>query len=274
LALAFTTSVLAQDQDVQLRPSAASDSFPACGVNCEILAQADDACTPPTVPATNRQTYVSCFCQSTLITGLKSNAQSVCGTCTSQSDSQKLQQWYVDFCNSGGKTGSNSGNSNSNDNGNNNNNNNDNNDNNSNSNNDGSDSSASSSSSSNTPAPKSWWDGHYKWVVMVIVLVVAFTTIAVVGVWLKRRHDRKYPNLYHAGASDSRVFQNRSHDSPVPGAIPGVLPARRHDSTNTDSFASSSRTEYVPPNARQAPAPSRLQKSQGVNDIEIREAQR
>lgn len=156
LALAFTTSVLAQDQDVQLRPSAASDSFPACGVNCEILAQADDACTPPTVPATNRQTYVSCFCQSTLITGLKSNAQSVCGTCTSQSDSQKLQQWYVDFCNSGGKTGSNSGNSNSNDNGNNNNNNNDNNDSNSNSNNDGSDSSASSSSSSNTPAPKSW----------------------------------------------------------------------------------------------------------------------
>lgn len=155
LTLAFTTSVLAQGEDVQLRPSAASDSFPACGVNCEILGQADDACTPPTVPATNRQTYVSCFCQSALITGLKSNAQSVCGTCTSQSDSQKLQKWYVDFCNSGGKTGSNSGNSNSNNNDGNNNNNNDNNNDNSGS-NDDSDTSASSSSSSNKSAPKSW----------------------------------------------------------------------------------------------------------------------
>lgn len=161
LTLAFTTSVLAQGEDVQLRPSAASDSFPACGVNCNILAQADDACTPPTVPATNRQTYVSCFCQSALITGLKSNAQSVCGTCTSQSDSQKLQKWYVDFCNSGGETGSNSGDSNSNDNngndGGNNNDNSDNSDNNSsNDNNADSNSSASSSSSSNNSAPQSW----------------------------------------------------------------------------------------------------------------------
>ncbi|KAL4916055.1 hypothetical protein BDW62DRAFT_203061 [Aspergillus aurantiobrunneus] len=279
LSLAFTSSVLAQD--VQLRPSVASDSFPACGLSCAVLSQADDGCTPPTVQVTNRQTYVSCFCQSTLLSDLKTNVQGTCDdTCTSSDDRQTLQQWYVDFCNSGGNTDSDSGKNRVS-----NNNNYDNNGNNNNDNNNGGSSNANSAadtaSSSVTKlvkrAPQSWWDGHYKWVIMIIVLAVAFTAITIVGVWLKRRHDRKYPNLYHAaapGASDSRVFQNRNRDSPVPGPMPRALAARRHDSLNTVSVASSSRTDFVVPGPRQGHMPSRLQKAQNVNDVEVRETPR
>lgn len=289
LTLAFTSSVLAQ-QNVQLRPTSGSNSFPACGVNCGVLSQADDACTPPTAQSTNRQTYVSCFCQSSLLGGLRSDTSNTCSdTCTSSQDRQKIKQWYTDFCNSGGKTGSSNSNSNSQGSNNNNGNGNNNNSNGNNNNNGASPtpgSAADNSSAANRPAPQSWsvqtptlfiaitninrWDGHYQWVIMVIVLAVAFTAIAVGGVWLKRRHDRKHPNLYHAaqGTSDSRFFQNSNHDSLVPALAP---PAR---SVNTVSFASSSRTNVPPPN-KQGPSQSPLREAQGAdNDVEIREVPR
>ncbi|KAL6237143.1 hypothetical protein BDW75DRAFT_91747 [Aspergillus navahoensis] len=265
LSLAFTTSVLAQD--VRLRPTAASSSFPACGLTCPILAQADDSCTPPTAQVTNQQTYVSCFCQSDLLKNFRTTADGTCDdTCTSSDDRQLLQQWYVNFCSNGGDTESNPGTAeDSTSNTNSGNNNNSGNSNGTSSANSAADSSG-SSGVSNGAGPQSWWDGHYQWVIMVIVLAVGFTVIAIVGVWLKRRHDKKHPNLYHAthGASDSRIFQSRNQDSLAPHAR----------SVNAVSFASSSRTNVGPPN-RQGPSPSPLQNSQGVdNGVEIREAPR
>ncbi|KAL4791379.1 hypothetical protein BDV19DRAFT_310762 [Aspergillus venezuelensis] len=164
LFLAFTPSILAQD--VQLRPSAASDSFPSCGLSCGVLTQADDACTPPTAQVTNRQTYVSCFCQSSLLTTWSQSVDSICtDTCTNSQDRQLLQTWYTNFCQSGGDTtedSSDNSNSNSNSNNNSNNNNNNNSNNNNSNNNDDSsnanseaDSSGSSAANSNS-APQSW----------------------------------------------------------------------------------------------------------------------
>ncbi|KAL4884454.1 hypothetical protein BJY04DRAFT_8824 [Aspergillus karnatakaensis] len=298
LTLAFSASILAQD--VSLLPSAASDSFPACGLTCSLLAQAETSCTPPSVAVSNQQTYVSCFCQSPAIIDFQNSPDNTClDTCAVPTDRQLLQQWYLNFCNNGGdtedsddtdtesdteadveedSTNSNTGNSNNNSNTNNDNSNTNSNSNNNND-NDNDDSDVSSAADTTAPTARpadphySWWDSHYKWVIMVIVLAVAFTAIAILGIWLKRRHDAKYPNLYHGG-TDSRVFQTPSSESPVPGALPAAVLARRHDSANTVSIASSSRTEVIPSKYRQSPAPSRLQKSQGPDDIEIREAPR
>ncbi|KAJ0422194.1 hypothetical protein BJY00DRAFT_280392 [Aspergillus carlsbadensis] len=289
LALAFFSSTLAQD--VSLLPSAASASFPACGLTCTNLIQADAGCTPPTVAVTNQQTYVSCFCQSTLLANLQTSPWGTCDTCTTQSDSELLQQWYSNFCTNGGntedtdstsetedETDTTTGNSNSNSNNSNSSNNNNNADNTSTS--AAADTTATSSpatGSRNNPQPQSWWDGHYQWVIMVIVLVIGFSLIAAVGIWLKKRHDAKHPNLYHGheSASGSKVFSNRNVDSPVPGSgalAPGVA-ARRHESMNTVSIASSSRTNVIP--TRPGHTPSRLQKApQGIDNIEIREAPR
>ncbi|KAL2795400.1 hypothetical protein BJX66DRAFT_170020 [Aspergillus keveii] len=288
LTLAFSSSTLAQD--VTLLPSAASASFPACGLTCTNLIQADAGCTPPTVAVTNQQTYVSCFCQSALLANLQTSPWGTCDTCTTQSDSDLLQSWYSNFCANGGntedtdstsetedetedETDTTTGNTNSNSN------NNSNNADNTNT-TAAADTTATSSpaaGSRNNPQPQSWWDGHYQWVIMVIVLVIGFSLIAAVGIWLKKRHDAKHPNLYHGheSASGSRVFSNRNFDSPVPGSgalAPGVA-APRHESMNTVSIASSSRTNVIP--TRPGHVPSRLQKPpQGVDDIEIREAPR
>ncbi|KAL3476758.1 hypothetical protein BJX99DRAFT_258090 [Aspergillus californicus] len=245
LTLAFSSSILAQD--VSLIPSAASSSFPACALSCSVLSSADDSCTPPTAAVTNRQTYVSCFCQSALLTTLQSSADGTCtDTCTSSDDRELLQQWYVNFCNSGGDTGNSDSNSDSDD---------DTSTTTNNNNNNSTSSSAADSTSSATAnrAPPSWWDGHYQWVIMVIVLVIVFSAAAVLGVWLKRRHDAKHPHLYHAaaGASDSRVFANRSNDSPLPGPMPPSAAARPQDSVNAVSFTSISQSNVAPTQARQ-----------------------
>src|ERR1700730_14121387 len=42
---------------------------------------------------------------------------------------------------------------------------------------------------------------HWQWVLMVVILIVGFSLIAVVGIWLKRRYDAKHQNLYHGDDS-------------------------------------------------------------------------
>ncbi|KAL2801877.1 hypothetical protein BJX63DRAFT_146157 [Aspergillus granulosus] len=278
LALAFSSSILAQD--VTFLPSAASDSFPACGLTCTNLIQADDSCTPPTAVVSNAQTYFSCFCQSALLANLQTSPWGTCDTCTTEADATLLQQWYVNSCANGlpEDTDSSSdtadevedtttGNTNSNSNSNNNN------ADNTNSAAAADTSSSPASGSRNNPQPQSWWDGHYQWVIMVIVLVIGFSIIAAVGIWLKKRHDAKYPNLYHGHDSGSRVFGSRNFDSPVPGTVPRADAARRHESMNTVSIASSSRTNVIP--TRPGYTPSRLQKApQGLDDTDIQEAPR
>lgn len=124
---------------------------------------------------------------------------------------------------------------------------------------------------------------------MVIVLIIGFTIITVLGVWLKRRHDAKYPSLYHAagaGSTDSGLLFNRGPNatpSPAPGQpgpLPGAMAAGRASTqgppagyANRDSVASSSRTEVAAPLSRPSRTPSRLRKASqpaDEGDIEIR----
>ncbi|KAE8368872.1 hypothetical protein BDV27DRAFT_121791 [Aspergillus caelatus] len=266
ITLVLSLSARAAD-DTTLIPTAASDSFPSCALSCSILQQAQTGCVPPTAQSSDRSTYVSCFCQSSLISQLHNSADGTCAdTCTSADDRTKLQTWYNDFCSSGGQNKGTAA----------------------------SESSAAASPSTSTsastaksqntyPAPKSWWSTHYQWVIMVIVLAVGFTAIAIVGVWLKRRHDAKYPNLYHAGSgsnsgSNSGLLYNRGQNtSPGPKQpgqfMPAPSPVNHDEYANTDSVASSSRTEVAAP----GPRLSRLQRTPqpaDVGDIETREVTR
>lgn len=94
-------------QDVRLLPTAASSTFPACALSCATLQQAQSGCVPPAAPVSNQATYVSCFCQSALLTSLHTTPDSVCdSSCTSESDRQLLMTWYNNYCSSGGNPGS------------------------------------------------------------------------------------------------------------------------------------------------------------------------
>lgn len=96
LLLSASQPVLAQDT-FSFLPSAASSTFPACGLNCQLLTEAQAGCVPPQAAVSNSDTYISCFCQSALISGLPYTA-SMCPTCTSTSDQQLLSTWYKDYC--------------------------------------------------------------------------------------------------------------------------------------------------------------------------------
>ncbi|RHZ46331.1 uncharacterized protein CDV56_103067 [Aspergillus thermomutatus] len=268
IAFFLTTTVLATTDTIL--PSAASASFPECGLSCSLLQQAADSCLAS--PDDTHAVHVSCFCQSTLISQLKTSADGTCdSSCSSESDRQLLKTWYNNYCNSGGATTTSTA----------------------------ADQAAAATTTStsgskvqaNESKPKTWWDGHYKWVIMVIVLVVAFSIIAAVATWLKKRHDAKYPNLYHGvggsgsgSGTESGLFSGRPRDqSPAPSQpgqfssnLGGLAPPPRFSYPNSESIASSSRTEVVPSKARSGRSSSRLAKTpqSADDDVEIREVTR
>lgn len=106
LSALLLPTVLAQAQsDTNLLPSAASNSFPQCGLNCALLQQAQSACIPPAAPVSSRTTYVSCFCQSNLISSLHNSPANICDdSCTNPSDLSLIQTWFNNLCSSGGDT--------------------------------------------------------------------------------------------------------------------------------------------------------------------------
>ncbi|KAJ5989619.1 Integral membrane protein [Penicillium waksmanii] len=260
----FTTT-LAASKPI---PTSASSTFPQCGIDCSILTSAQDSCVAGT-----ESTWTSCFCESSLLTSLKTSG-ALCSNCDS-SDQTTLSNWYNSYCKSGGSTNTKdttststtatatTGTSTS-------------------------TATAVSSGSKNatTEENKSWWSTHYQWVVMLIVLVIGFSALAVLGVWLKRRYEARHPGLYAPNAASSSgalpVKPGSGNDSgvlspPPPGwgsqppvsqaQGPGVVPVQ------SGSLASSSRTDIAP---KGVVPPSRLQKGAptAAADVEIRQLQR
>lgn len=78
-------------------PTAASSTFPSCGLSCYALTNAQQNC----VGNPDQASWVSCYCTSPLLPNFKSSG-AACNECSS-SDQQLLSTWYNDYCNSGGK---------------------------------------------------------------------------------------------------------------------------------------------------------------------------
>ena len=182
-------------------PSSATDGFPSCALSCTTLQNAATSCEAS--PSGQQSIIDSCFCQSSLLTSLKTDASTVCGSvCSSSSDLDSLQTWYNNFCSSTGtaatttaaattlSTSSTSTSAAA------------------------AAASTTSSSSSDTSLddsskPRGSWyvlhffhqykgliydnriSTHWRWILMVAVLIVGFTALGLIAVWLKRRHRRK-----------------------------------------------------------------------------------
>lgn len=111
------------------------------------------------------------------------------------------------------------------------------------------------------------WSTHYQWVIMLIVLVVGFSALAAIGVWLKRRYDAKRPGLYHGG-SEAASSGGSGMLSPAPPAW-GSSPAPNQ------SVASGSRTDIAPKAIPAMGSQSRLQKpARPLAYVEIRQVSR
>lgn len=123
-------------------------------------------------------------------------------------------------------------------------------------------------SSDNTDITSCRWATHYQWVIMLIVLIVGFSALAAIGVWLKRRYDAKRPGLYHGG-TEATSSGGVLSASPAPPAPWAAAPAPNQ------SIASSSRTDIASKGVPAMASQSRLQKpARSLADVEIRQVSR
>ncbi|KAF2433427.1 hypothetical protein EJ08DRAFT_647450 [Tothia fuscella] len=178
---------------------------PACVFDCPTINAAQAVCIPPAVAPGTQATYQQCFCQSTYLATFRAGQSTgVCdGTC-SAADNAKTQKWYMDLCKTGGAvvtpnnaavvataTGTSTSSTST------------------------STSRTSSKTKNNHPT---WLDEHYKWVIMVAILVVAAILAIVLGVWWKRRYNRKHRNYTRdtmlAAEDAKKSMQNKHPDAP------------------------------------------------------------
>ncbi|KAL1637688.1 hypothetical protein SLS58_009219 [Diplodia intermedia] len=175
--------------------------LPACASTCTNFVNAQTGCVPPAAAVTTQQTYVSCFCQSALLTNLRAGSGADCASvCPNAADQTSIQQWYAAFCASGGQAVTSSATSSTT------------------SATGATSSAADSTSTSNSNAvindydgdgdpsnnyEGSWISAHWKWVIMLAVIFLAMIAFSILGVWLKRRHrarrDAQRSNLGHGG---------------------------------------------------------------------------
>ncbi|EKV09793.1 Integral membrane protein [Penicillium digitatum] len=247
--IALIISALAADS---ILPTSASNTFPQCGLTCTTLTDAQTSCESGAA-----STWTSCFCQSSLLTSLKTSG-SICSTC-SAADQATLSTWYNNYCNSGGKDTSNTATTTTKSTAN-------------------AASTSGSSSNANTNKPvsatdenPSWWSTHYRWVIMLIVLAIGFSLIAVLGVRFKRRYDAKRPNLYHGGGSSllSTASPPTPRDAAWADVAPVPVPA---PDLAAGSLASSSRSTMAKTSTPVPGTRTRLTKvEQDSGDVEIRQ---
>ncbi|KAJ5793353.1 uncharacterized protein N7503_009331 [Penicillium pulvis] len=117
-----------------------------------------------------------------------------------------------------------------------------------------------------------WWHSHYRWVIMVIVLVIAFGLIAAFGVWFRRRRDTKRGlQLYGNPVSGAGPLQSSGILSTVSGVLPSdqSQPPSQARSLPSNSVASS-RTNVAHPRSVTPGSNNRLQKQSPAAAVNFR----
>ena len=182
--------------------------LPDCAFDCQTLLNAQSACVPAGgAPTTDQATYQSCFCQSGYLTQFKTTSYDICNGACSASDLQTIQTWYTNLCNDGvvvtpgGGSASTTSSSST------------------------SASAATSTSGAQKPSNKgsshpTWIGTHYRWVIMVIVLILAAICAIIFGIWLKRRHNRQaeasHRNTTLVAEEAAAALRDRHPDTPTP----------------------------------------------------------
>ncbi|EME38192.1 hypothetical protein DOTSEDRAFT_92651 [Dothistroma septosporum NZE10] len=202
--LSLLGSLVAAQQGVI---SNGNSQLPACAQSCPLLVQAAQACS-----ATNTATQSNwvCFCQSAYLNTLRSSAVGICDSvCTNPTDNAQVSTWYNSNCGSDNGASEHAS--------------------------DGNAGGAASSTVAGTTAatasgtsrasatrtPKSssaantsgsatkhvgtWWEEHYQWIIMLIVLAILLPVIGFGAVWLKNRHERKMDQIrggFNAGITE------------------------------------------------------------------------
>ncbi|CAJ2501626.1 Uu.00g044790.m01.CDS01 [Anthostomella pinea] len=172
-------------------------ALPSCAVNCGPLYDANGACVPPVATATDVASWDSCLCGYAKLQPFSSTSAGVCDTaCTADAGGlASIQTWFTSFC--GEKAAATATSS----------------------------SATSSSTSSGSSAHNSqdgggdWLSTHWKWVIMIVIVVVG-----IIGIWVgaciwRRQYLKRKDRLYELGKGlPSNVAVNTQGALVGPGA--------------------------------------------------------
>jgi hypothetical protein len=96
-ALSLFTTFASAQIGVILDPS----KLPACALNCPVLIQAQQVCTPPVVNA-DQATYQTCFCNSASLAPFRAGQTTgVCDNTCNAGELTQTQQWFQKLCTGG-----------------------------------------------------------------------------------------------------------------------------------------------------------------------------
>ncbi|KAI0013536.1 hypothetical protein F4779DRAFT_400557 [Xylariaceae sp. FL0662B] len=168
-------------------------SLPSCAVDCGPLYDANGACVPPAAPASDENTYDTCFCAYNSLQPFKKGSSGVCdGACPGDANGLAgIQSWFTDLCNDKAVATSSSAPASSN----------------------------SGSSGSNQGGGGDWLSNHWRWVIMIIIIGVG-----IIGIWVgaciwRRKYLKKKDRLYELGKGlPSSVAVNTQGNLVGPGA--------------------------------------------------------
>ncbi|KAF5527217.1 hypothetical protein CGCA056_v000342 [Colletotrichum aenigma] len=151
--------------------------LPACATQCGVMYDANGACVPPAAAEADETTYEKCFCSFSALQPWKTAATGVCdyAGCDAAGFSS-IQGWFTSLCNAvdGNAVATTSGASST-------------------------ATSGSSKGSSSSGNGGDWLSNHWRWVVMLVILVVA-----IAGIWIgaciwRRRYLRRKDRMYELG---------------------------------------------------------------------------
>ncbi|KAF9873813.1 integral membrane protein [Colletotrichum karsti] len=150
--------------------------LPSCAQQCGVLFDANGACVPPAAAQADETTYEKCFCSFGALQPWKTAATGVCeyAGCDAAGFSS-IQGWFTGMCNAvdGAVQTSSSASATS--------------------------TSSGSKGSSNSGNGGDWLSNHWRWVVMLVILVVAIAGIWVGACIWRRRYLRRKDRMYELG---------------------------------------------------------------------------
>ncbi|KAI0125870.1 hypothetical protein BJ170DRAFT_451487 [Xylariales sp. AK1849] len=170
-------------------------SLPSCATLCGQLYDANGACVPPAAATADATTYDTCFCQYGSLQPFLTGTSGVCDSaCTADAGGlSSIQGWFTSFCQNKAvstTTGTSS-----------------------------SATSSSTGSSSSTENTGDWLSTHWKWVIMIVVIVVG-----IAGIWIgaciwRRKYLKKKDRMYELGKGlPSTIAVNTQGQLVGPGA--------------------------------------------------------
>lgn len=148
-------------------------SLPSCATKCGPLYDANGACVPPVVAVSNEETYDTCFCNYNKLQPFLTGTSNVCDTAGCDSSGiTSIRNWFTSFCNGKAAAATTST---------------------------ASSSSTGTSNNSSSSGGGDWMSTHWKWVIMIVVIVVG-----IAGIWIgaciwRRKYLKKKDRMYELG---------------------------------------------------------------------------